>query len=390
MNDETLNESPVAETEEEKDVITCDRCGDEIGEDDETHSIRTGNNDWEEWCDDCRCNHSRSLPEGDGDCSEGYYDRHCFFCEVCEEDYYGYSGSHGLCSGCEERESESDDDSLLKDYSDKAEDEHGFFGAQGQKWRSFYDATGFEIHKPTLFFGMELEVECTGSYGDFENAVNSVKDLLDGFAICKHDGSLSSKGFEIVTAPATMPEFKKRTEKFFAEFPAVCKRYDLKSWDTTTCGLHVHVSKDALSRLQIGKIQSVVTDEASRAMIKAIAGRTSSYAKYDCKKKIAHYNPERYEAVNTTPRNTIEFRLFRGNTKREGIMRSIEFCLALVEFSAPGGGMSLKHADGRSEFTKWLSLPAQAKVYPNLVHFLAVRKFVKRHHRKHGLVKGKA
>ena len=108
----------------------------------------------------------------------------------------------------------------------------------------------------------------------------------------------------------------------------------LRSHNTTTCGLHVHVSKEGLSKLQIAKIVAFVNDPDNADLIRAVARR---YAEGYCRikeKKIgqAAQSEDRYEAVNITPRKTIEFRIFKGTLKYESVMAAIQFSNALVEF----------------------------------------------------------
>ena len=68
---------------------------------------------------------------------------------------------------------------------------------------------------------------------------------MSGFALCKHDGSLEN-GFEIVTAPATLSVHKDRWAKFCE------KNYadSLSSWNTATCGMHVHVGQSITNAIR--------------------------------------------------------------------------------------------------------------------------------------------
>jgi hypothetical protein len=47
-------------------------------------------------------------------------------------------------------------------------------------------------------------------------------------------------------------------------------------------------------------------------------------------------NGDRYEAVNVTGSETIEFRIFRGSLRYESIMAALEFVNAVLDFCTPG------------------------------------------------------
>ncbi|MGA1376671.1 MAG: hypothetical protein ACO32H_08835, partial [Steroidobacteraceae bacterium] len=48
----------------------------------------------------------------------------------------------------------------------------------------------------------------------------------------------------------------------------------------------------------------------------------------------AHLPADRYEAINLTGRDTVEFRIFRGSLKYEAVISAIEFSHAILEFCA--------------------------------------------------------
>jgi hypothetical protein len=80
-------------------------------------------------------------------------------------------------------------------------------------------------------------------------------------------------------------------------------------------------------------------------LIRAIARR---YAEGYCKikeKKIgsAHQSSDRYEAINLTSQNTIEFRIFKGSLKYESVIAALEFCHSLVEFTRPASEGDISH-----------------------------------------------
>ena len=184
------------------------------------------------------------------------------------------------------------------------------------------------------FFGIELEVECDENLNRRPVYAKTVLSLFDGFVITKHDGSIRDEngkvnGFEIVTVPASKTVQYEKWNYFFDNKPK-----GLKSFDTLTCGLHIHCSRKPLSQLTIAKMLLFVNDSKNIEFITTIAGRNHNRFCKIQKKVIGDYRRplDRYEALNLINRGTVEFRIFRGTLKRESLFKSIEFCDALIHF----------------------------------------------------------
>lgn len=184
------------------------------------------------------------------------------------------------------------------------------------------------------YLGVELEVEAHRV--DAEDAAERIHETINGGqygarVFFEHDGSLNS-GFEIITQPVGLPAVR----ELFGELLQPDLVRGLRSHRTTTCGLHVHVSRAGLSNLTIARAVTFVNDSANDAFMQALARRYEtrycSYREKDLDE--AHIPGDRYEAVNLTGRHTIEFRMFRGSLKLEAVIAAAEFCHALLEFCA--------------------------------------------------------
>ena len=185
------------------------------------------------------------------------------------------------------------------------------------------------------WFGVELEVEADPNNVTADNKAAFLHDLInDGErgkrVFFESDGSINY-GFEIISQPMSLPAHRELWS-WLRNKDAI--RY-LKSHQTRTCGLHVHVNRDNLSQLQIAKIVTFVNDPGNEELIRSVARRYGEgYCKIKEKKmEDAHQSTDRYEAVNITGRRTIEFRIFKGSLKYESVIAAIEFCHALVEFA---------------------------------------------------------
>lgn len=232
----------------------------------------------------------------------------------------------------------------------------------------FRYADGETLPLNPLWLGAELEVEPREGRPRY---IEATHDAVSDFCVLKRDGSLSSGGFEIVSVPATLGYHKKAWDRFFTEAAPM-----LRSWSTSTCGMHVHVSRAALTDLQLGKMLTFMGDENNIPFLTELAGRGSNtYSRFVNKsvtdampRKVrdrARHGANRYEALNTaTNKPTVEFRLFRGNVSKAGFFRNLEFCDALARFCWDTSPRNLrvndlfKWIDGRRHeypaFTEWL------------------------------------
>jgi hypothetical protein len=184
------------------------------------------------------------------------------------------------------------------------------------------------------YLGVELEVEVVADRSDRATKAKEIFDHVNDGEFGKrvffeNDGSISH-GFEIISQPMGLDKHR----ELWAWLNDRNLVRHLRSHNTTTCGLHVHVSKQNLSKLQIAKIVTFVNDPDNEQLIRAVARR---YAEGYCRikhKKIgaAAHSEDRYEAVNITSRKTIEFRIFKGSLKYESVMAAIEFSNAVVDF----------------------------------------------------------
>ena len=97
------------------------------------------------------------------------------------------------------------------------------------------------------YFGVELEIDGAGEYDSNADKILAIGNHDEPRVYCKHDGSLD-EGFKIVSHPATL-------DSHMHSFPweqmmnaAVSMGY--RSHQATTCGLHVHISRDAFGRTE--------------------------------------------------------------------------------------------------------------------------------------------
>jgi hypothetical protein len=260
-------------------------------------------------------------------------------------------------------------------------------------------ASTLEPQPKLPYLGVELEVEVNGEKDErgrmlvhpakIDQIARQILTKMAGFAILKSDSSINH-GFEIVSAPATLPAQKVKWESFFnwcesqSELP-------ISAFDTTTCGMHVHISRSCLTTLQIGKMIDFMYNPANNGFIRIIAQRNpQKYAENISRRTIKDCSRERqiifrqmaaankhvrHTALNTVPKNTVEIRIFKATTNRDGFFANLEFCQALVDFCA-SGTVSIEHSKDWQHFCKFVN--ANHKSYPYLHKFLANNRLVPR------------
>lgn len=193
-----------------------------------------------------------------------------------------------------------------------------------------------------LFLGTEIEIDCAGE--DEENAKWVNENLENCYTV--HDGSLT-RGFEIVTQPSTIKYHKQMNYRKVFEW---LSKKGYKSHDTKTCGLHIHVNRDYLSKnktvqdLCITKILFLL-EKYWKEVVRIARRDSNSYSQkikrdsdedslFDLLYKAkgsGYFSGAKYNCLNLLHKETIEFRIFKGTLKYETYMATLEFVKNIVD-----------------------------------------------------------
>ena len=274
-------------------------------------------------------------------------------CQTCCDDNYTYSQYRDTYVSHED----ADEDDYDEDYRDDYVCSYDYDVMDDLSMTSTKEDT---LQPNTAYYGIELEVEKRSNANETtaERIHRSFTyDDIGQFALLKSDGSLSN-GFEIVTAPGTLNAHKKYWDKFFKSEAIK----EVKSWNTDTTGMHIHISRTAITNLEQGKILLFINAKKNEEFVNHIAGRSSDQWAKKSDKKITDclQSSDKYEAVNTSHRNTIELRIFKGNLARLGFYRVLEFVDALVSWSKNTSIAKLSYLD----FLKYMEKPEIRSQYP--------------------------
>ena len=194
------------------------------------------------------------------------------------------------------------------------------------------------VHFPKFnhktYFGCELEYECPNSLS-VVTRYHFIQQLSD-FVFLKSDGSLQEGGFEIVTAPA---EYEIHLERFlpvFSNFPT-----QIRVGSRT--GMHIHVSKDAISPLTMARMVDFMHNNQNRDFIELVAERKlTSYCKQDTTRTFGYIlthdskNTDRSVTLNIAKPPTLEFRIFQSPISYNSFAKNLDFVRALITFMTAG------------------------------------------------------
>ena len=259
----------------------------------------------------------------------------CDWCERYQTDiHHSDDRDQDLCERCFNSSWSCD----TCGHSLRESDDHECFRSRNSL---IYDYA-YKPHYPRFFgeadyhFGLEIEVEDIDERG-IEQGAKVVLDALDDRVYIKHDSSLND-GFEIVSEPHSFDQL----ENLNWDFLRTLRSRGYRSWDTETCGIHVHISRTAFrnagkhSEAHELRFQKLIYDNASQ--VRTIAGRSSSYAQFQDKghlvMKVKHgQSADRYEAINSQNSATLEVRVFRGSLKKNRILSAVEFIHSAVEYT---------------------------------------------------------
>lgn len=227
----------------------------------------------------------------------------------------------------------------------------------------YYDATPKYHTAPktgTFYIGAEVEMEIKRKHS--RAYVGEEIKLKDGGPwYIKTDSSIDY-GIEVVSHPVSIDRWRTKRDLFWL---MKARKLGCRAYDTTTCGLHFHVARRHFTKMHLWKLLTMLAKH--REWLVNVSQREpqnmTRYTKPDelndlidaraILKKSVSQEGTRYEAVNVTNPNTIEFRFFRGTLASGGFLRNMDWLVALIAFTrgAVRGQLTPKH------FHRWLTSP---------------------------------
>jgi hypothetical protein len=324
-----VNGETVCNDCKEDNLSVCEHCGMYILTDN-AHKF-----DDKVWCEHCLREETLRCE----DCGERIYRDNAIYtthgdyvCQDCIEEHYV------CCVNC--------DEFVHIDYAEYDIRSGNYYCESC--WEDRYDDIIESYHyKPTpifygendpLYMGVELEIDNAGEDGENAMQLDSIVNNGKRHIYFKHDGSID-EGFEIVSHPATL-EYHTNNIRW-ADMMVAALDMGYRSHETSTCGLHVHVSREALGvdyderEDTISKI--IYFTELHWNEILKFTRRTASKMERWARrygiientektyKNAKDYSGDRYRCINLTNESTVEFRMFRGTLRYQTFLATLQF-----------------------------------------------------------------
>ncbi len=368
--DQSPNENPVnEEVDDAPEMHQCYWCNDEVERDSmidhevrrrvtwQTIQLCESCDDNATQCEDC----STSLHYDDAisiNCDyyvcQGCYDECYASCDNC--DLQWNTNHYSECpDGCDS-ESQSVR-GIVQSWSFKPEAVFAFMRNGAPRYSN--------ILPPNISVtGFELEMEAVNC--ERYEGVELANDIFKNWCYFKEDGSLSN-GFEMVSHPMSLEIVR---DTFPWERLRDLSEVGMRSAQTRTCGLHIHINKSFFANNPTTMYRFMSMFYSNAEQWKKIAGRSeSSYASWSeyeqsqmlqytkhFSRKQHHANSDRYVALNLQNRNTIELRFFKGTLRPESFISRIEAVHAVAQYAQETrNNISIKRSHDWERFREWTS-----------------------------------
>lgn len=351
-------------TQETADGSVCDTCFDDEYEqchDCQAFVTDTFSFDEGDWCRDCARNRIEQIMINAVDCSQGRgcechtellddVMQHAFYCNA-----FSLTSRRYNCVRCGERRiGLVGGDSYTMAYvvvTDSYSDAvcpscHNGGGPTTYRILNYtykptplFKRTDRDLGDRSLHFGTEVEVDVAeGSHRD-----EALRLLCEGdkerLFYCKHDVSCGA-GFEIVSHPFTCDWMQNNDSAFRPMFGLAST---MRGYESVRCGMHIHMSKDAFSEMQMFKFMRFfhLNKHFIRALARRPTGRFDRWARMNVPERSSLMrfvlNKERIDfgrgALNMEPENTMECRIFRSSLSPTAYYGSVEFLQGLFDYT---------------------------------------------------------
>ena len=259
---------------------------------------------------------------------------------VCLEDLYYISGDTYYCGVCREEVAEDVAEVLHEHWAKLPVVFHNTDGSIGER-------------SGALYYGLELEMEC-GSSGVVFDTARAIMQEDESDYYLESDGSLND-GIEVVCHARTFESWQEYIDVFDRVVLQKAQNNKCTAHDAKTCGIHIHTTLACWEEAQLMRLFGLLYNPAYyQAWLKISQrhkDRLDRWASLDmndvgkvktwrsaadkAKKKLCEKRSpfkDRYSALNITE-ETVEFRLFNSNLRKERVMKNIECVYSLYEYT---------------------------------------------------------
>ena len=243
-----------------------------------------------------------------------------------------------------------------------------------------FKSTGRDLYERALHFGTEVELELKNEARRTDALISLEKADTERIFYCKEDSSIDN-GFELVTHPFTFDWMKENGQAFEGMFALSSL---MTGWDSEDCGMHIHMSADAFTNLQLFKFMRFfyMNREYIERLSRRRAGKIERWAEFP--KDMTREKTMRFAigkrdgisigrgALNFQRGQTIECRVFRSTLSPTVYYGNIEFLQSLFDYTKNCGA-----DDSELTVLKYLNYTAgRAKAFKN---FLTLNELIPTH-----------
>lgn len=230
---------------------------------------------------------------------------------------------------------------------------HGWAPSTTKWCKLKHEASGGR-NSTALYFGMEIETE--NVKGTLTNEEGAGIAVSSGLFYVENDGSISD-GFEMVSHPFTWAWLQANSDKLDVLQELASKGF--RGFKTETCGMHVHMSKNGMSRGQVYKLLRLIyghpefielVSRRNKGQLDQWANPNLEYRPRDLTKYAKEkFLDGKYRALNLSKRSTAEVRIFRSTLSKTGVLMNLEFCKAALDYTK---ACSVKEANDTRAFVE--------------------------------------
>lgn len=229
------------------------------------------------------------------------------------------------------------------------------------------------------FFGVELEIDGAGECDSSAEKVLDIANTGGELLYCKHDGSLE-EGFELVTHPMSLDFHLNKMP--WDRILDKARDMGYCSHQAGTCGLHVHVNRDAFGPTE-ARQDAVIARilyffekhweellKFSRRTQRQLDQWAARYGYKEHPRDILEHAKKgghggRYTCVNLTNADTVEFRMFRGTLKLNTLLATLQLVDRICD-------VALFMSDDEVKAMSWTTFVSGCQA-PELVQYLKER-----------------
>jgi len=281
-------------------------------------------------------------------------------CSIC------FSHKYFICHTCHNVFENSQ-----QHFNDEIDDHQCLKCFNGHLYEYNYSPPTVFYGKGEFFMGFELEMENVSYENEnVRKQITKYKKMTD-FVYAKRDGSLN-RGFEIVSHPFTW-EWLKQNRSLINDLTSA-KHNGFRAYDTDTCGMHVHLSKNTMSSVHLMKFLKFFFENPD--FVAVVSQRKLKYLKRwasleDDPEQTIIYKAKtkndalKYVAVSLRKTETVEIRIFRGTLNYGSIMKNLEFAHSIYEYTK-ACKVSEVSVKGYIKYLK-----EKSKQYPHINEFIS-------------------